>query len=62
VNYGPGVYAYIDGIGNSSYDVYLFHGLEFAEHQRSGLKPIREKISLLGGYTDQHEPQFFSTV
>jgi ATP-dependent DNA helicase RecG len=34
----------------------IFHRLDFAERQGSGLKRIREETSLLAGYTEENEP------
>jgi ATP-dependent DNA helicase RecG len=40
----------------------IFHRLDFAERQGSGLKRICEETSLLAGYTDAYAPQFLSTA
>jgi ATP-dependent DNA helicase RecG len=40
----------------------IFHRLDFAERQGSGLKRIREETSLLAGYTEEYKPQFLSTA
>jgi ATP-dependent DNA helicase RecG len=39
----------------------VFHRLDFAERQGSGLRKIREETAHLHGYTDEFAPQFIST-
>jgi ATP-dependent DNA helicase RecG len=39
----------------------IFHRLDFAERQGSGLRKIREETSHLYGYTDEFAPKFVST-
>jgi ATP-dependent DNA helicase RecG len=38
----------------------VFHRLDFAERQGSGLRKIREETAHLYGYTDKHAPKFLS--
>jgi ATP-dependent DNA helicase RecG len=39
----------------------VFHRLEFAERQGSGLRKIREETARLHGYTEDYAPKFVST-